>query len=97
MELLLWARLQRGILLGGYRFDNYKKRSPTKPNRFLIVTARRGSDRVPRAAHALRIVSEEVNRARDLVNEPGDGVYPETLGRLATEGRLARQARLAPS
>ena len=72
-----------GYVLGDYRFDKYRN---DKTKRSLSVsllcraTARKTAER---ELMRYRIVSEEVNRARDLVNEPGDKVYPKTLAQLA--------------
>jgi leucyl aminopeptidase len=58
----------------------------------LVVRPEDREDSERRLARYL-VVSEEANRCRDLVNEPGDKVYPETLAaearRIAARGRLS--------
>lgn len=84
-----------GFVLGDYRFDKYRKKSPgTKAKPVAIQLVCRAADRkaVDAQAKRSRLVAEEVNRARDLVNEPGDRMVPKTLAatakKIATAGGL---------
>lgn len=85
-----------GYVLGGYRFDKYKKDKGKNKSKIVpaVTIVCRGEDRAnaERAVTRFHLVSDEVNRARDLVNEPGDKVYPATLAALAR--RIAKQGRL---
>ncbi len=74
-----------GFVLGGYRFDKYKNQKDKRSGSASVVIACRARNRgaAERALIHARVVSEEVNRARDLVNEPGDKVVPKTLAQLA--------------
>jgi len=84
-----------GFVLGNYRFDKYRKDRAKGSIAVSIVC--RSADR-KRAALDLkraRLVSDEVNRARDLVNEPGDKVYPKTLATMAKS--IARASGLGVS
>ncbi len=84
-----------GFVLGDYRFDRYRKEKSVRRRRAGSVSlVCRPGDRkkAERDLTRYRVVSEEVNRARDLVNEPGDRVYPNTLAvlarKIATAGKL---------
>jgi leucyl aminopeptidase len=73
-----------GYLLGGYRFDKYKKEKPKGPDASVSVVVHPDDRAV--SEEGLRrhtAVSEEVNRCRDIVNEPGAVIYPDTLARIA--------------
>ncbi len=73
------AAAAEGAALGGYRFTRYRK-DPGKPPPAVRVLV--GEDAVGSTAadvEAARSLAVEVNRARDLINEPGEAVIPETL------------------
>jgi leucyl aminopeptidase len=88
------GKLVEGFQLAAYRFDRYKKdrNKVADPEVILVV---RPADREASLARLKRytVVSEEVNRCRDLVNEPGAVVYPETLARAAR--KIATAHRLS--
>ena len=75
-----------GFLLGGYRFDRYKSDKPKDADVSVAIVVR-PEDRAAAEERLGRytVVSEEVNRCRDIVNEPGGAVYPEVLARAAKE------------
>ncbi|MGH9319887.1 MAG: leucyl aminopeptidase [Vicinamibacteria bacterium] len=81
----LVASAVEGAALGSYRFDKYKKEEPKKNVISSIAILCRAEDRKKAEAELSRslLVSEQVNRARELVNEPGDKVYPKTLADIA--------------
>ncbi len=83
-----------GFVLGSYRFDKYKKDPDKKPVTPSVAIVCRSNDakEAERAIGRYQLVSEEVNRARDLVNEPGDKIYPEKLAALAR--KIAKEGRL---
>lgn len=68
-----------GIALKSYRFDKYKtkEKADAKPTfaSLKIVSA----DKAKAAYDLQKPVIESVNYIRDLVNEPGNVIYPETL------------------
>jgi len=81
-----------GFVLGDYRFDKYRKEKRAHKVSVSLVCRPAELQKAERALLRYRVVSEEVNRARDLVNEPGDRVYPKTLAALAR--KIARAGKL---
>ncbi len=82
-----------GAGLGLYRFDRYRK-DPADPvvQTIRIVTAEEAVDGARAAARRAGSLAAETNRARDLINEPGEAVTPEAL---AEEARtIARETGL---
>jgi len=88
----LVGKVVEGYLLGGYRFDKYKQKKTKDEITVSIIV--RPEDHATAAEELRRytVVSEEANRCRDVVNEPGAVIYPETLARLAK--RVASQSKL---
>ena len=83
-----------GYELGSYRFDKYKKdKGASKPNSVTIVTRPEDRNAASEDVKRFQVVSQQVNRARDIVNEPGDVVYPKTLAQLAR--KIANEGKLA--
>ena len=86
-----------GALLGSYCFDSYKKENRERREFYdkmrVDLIALRSNDEKNRASvDRYTKVSEAVNFARDLINEPGDVVTPE---RLAQEARqIASESKL---
>jgi leucyl aminopeptidase len=83
-----------GAILGGYTFDRYKKDKNTWDNIQLNVVALKAHDANNR--HYLSrytLVSEAVNEARDMINEPGSIATPEYLAQAAR--RIAKESDLA--
>jgi leucyl aminopeptidase len=82
-----------GVILGGYTFDKYKKEK-TDPNTPQVeIVASKSHDKQNR--HYLdryTIVSEAVNEARDMINEPGSVATPEYLAQAAR--RIAKETGL---
>ena len=81
--------LSEGTVLGSYRFDKYKKEKEEEPfeiKRILIHTADKES------VEKGRVLSEAQNYARNLVNEPGNVINPETLAQEAK--KLAKELGL---
>jgi leucyl aminopeptidase len=87
------GKVVEGFLLGGYRFDKYKKEKP-KDTDISVSIVVRPEDRSASEERLKRytVVSEEANRCRDIVNEPGGVVYPDVLAQAAK--RVASQSRL---
>jgi len=73
--------MAEGIALGAYRFDRYRSDGESEPERAFIF----GEGRFATAFEEGRKLAEVNNFVRDLVNEPGNVLNPETLSRVATE------------
>ncbi|HEV3471935.1 MAG TPA: leucyl aminopeptidase, partial [Actinomycetota bacterium] len=69
-----------GLILGSYRFSNYKSDQPETPSRRFVLPAADQSA-VERAA----IIAEATWLARDLTNEPASTLTPDLLARRAVE------------
>jgi leucyl aminopeptidase len=81
------ADLALGVRLRAYAFDRYKtkRREDEDAPRAVKVTVASGNlAGVRKAFAACEAVGEGVLIARDLVNEPGNVLYPEELARRAT-------------
>jgi leucyl aminopeptidase len=91
----LVGKATEGALLGAYTFDRYKQ----EKDEFLLKEAQLTivvdpEHRVDAEARKARYawVSENVNQARDLINEPGSVVTPEALAVRA--GEIAKEVAL---
>ena len=80
------AALVEGTILGDYRFDQFKSGgedakadAPPRLERLLVGGADGLEDSVAQAA----VISEAVNRARDLQNRPANDLTPTALGEYA--------------
>src|SRR4030095_2782022 len=82
-----------GAILGGYTFDKYKKEKTDLSKVRVQLAAMREAD-VTNKHYLSRytLVSEAVNEARNLINEPGSAVVPETMAEVAR--RIAKEAGL---
>lgn len=78
------GEVAEGAVLGAYRFARYFKDpgDPGSPG-IRIVTAEDVLVEVEHRVERSARIASEVNRARDLINEPGEAVVPETLAREA--------------
>ena len=83
------AELAFGAQLRSYRFDKYKTRQKPeqKPSLNRLTVATSGAKPAKRAYQPLKSTAEAVFLTRDLVSEPANVIYPETLA--AEAGRLA--------
>ena len=72
------AALAEALLLNGYRFDRYRKKKERRVESVQLATGRRGLFGARELAERA-LVLEEVERARDLVNEIPAKVTPDTL------------------
>jgi leucyl aminopeptidase len=82
-----------GAILGGYTFDRYKKEKNSVDRIQFSIIALKAHDSANR--HYLSrytLVSEAVNEARDMINEPGSVVTPEYMAQAAR--RIAKDADL---
>jgi leucyl aminopeptidase len=82
-----------GAVLGSYTFDKYRKEKTDLSKLRVYLAAMREAD-VTNKRHLSRytLVSEAVNEARDLINEPGSAVVPETMAEAAR--RIAKESGL---
>lgn len=73
-----------GATLGAYRFARYfqDQDDPASPRVRIVVAEDAVEEAREEVARAVRLASE-VNRARDLINEPAEAVTPEILAREA--------------
>ena len=84
----LVGKVTEGALLGAYTFDRYKQERDDFLHKeaqvTILVDPEHRADAEARKAR-YTWVSENVNQARDLINEPGSVVTPETLAERAAE------------
>lgn len=70
--------IAEGVILGSYVFDEYKsKKEENILSSYVIVSANQAALRS--AVKEAQVIGESVNFARDLVNRPGNVVYPAVL------------------
>src|SRR5678816_2306011 len=82
-----------GAILGAYTFDKYRKEKTDRSKLRIQLAAMREADITnKRYLERYTIVSEAVNEARDLINEPGSAVVPETMAETAR--RIAKECNL---
>ena len=79
--------LAEGVLLGLYRYDRYKTRTNSAPDRlsrisFITDSPSRGKG-IARGVGFATLVCEATCFARDLENAPGNEIYPESLAAAA--------------
>ena len=81
----LAANLAFGARLASYRFDKYRtKEKPEKKPRIADLTLHvKGAAAARRVFAGLDAIADGVFFTRDLVSEPGNVIYPETLTREA--------------
>lgn len=73
-----------GAILGSYSFDRYKKeKAGFDKVQFNIVGLKQHDAQNRRYLSRYTLVSEAVNEARDIINEPGSVVTPEYLAQAA--------------
>ena len=79
------AHLAFGAALRAYRFDRYrtKEKPEQKPSLAAVTVATAAPEAAPAAYRALAAAAEAVAFTRDLVSEPANTIYPETLARQA--------------
>ncbi len=75
------AALVEGFAAGNYKFDRYKEESKRKAECSELVLA--GPAAAQPAVEQAAQVARAQCLARDLVNEPADAIYPETLAAFA--------------
>ena len=84
-----------GAVLGAYTFDRYRQEKDEflakEASLTILVHPDHQADAEARKAR-YAWVSENVNRARDLINEPGNVVTPESIA--AEAGEIAREVEL---
>lgn len=82
--------MAQGLFLGAYSFDKYQgKKDGGKPLTVAFVTKVKDAAKVLAKAEKLE---EGVCFARDLINEPGNVVYPEVMAEYAK--KIAKEAKL---
>ena len=83
------AQLAFGAALRAYRFDKYrtKEKPEKKPSLATITVATKAPDAAKHAYRALGAAADAIAFARDLVSEPANTLYPETLAERAASLR----------
>jgi leucyl aminopeptidase len=82
-----------GAILGSYSFDKYKKeKSPLGKINVDLVALRSQDQQNRNYLNRYTIVSEAINEARDMINEPGSVATPEYLAETAR--RIAKEVGL---
>jgi leucyl aminopeptidase len=79
------AQLAFGAALRAYRFDKYRttEKPEKKPSLAAIAVATEKPDAAREAHRALKAAAEAIAFTRDLVSEPANVLYPETLAKRA--------------
>ncbi len=79
------ARLAFGAALRAYRFDKYrtKQKPEQKPSLAAITVAAPAPDQAKKAYRALGAAADSIAFARDLVSEPANELYPESMAERA--------------
>jgi leucyl aminopeptidase len=82
-----------GAVLGSYTFDKYRKEKTDLSRLRVHLAAMRETDITnKRYVERYSLVSNAINEARDLINEPGCAVVPETMAEAAR--KIAKEADL---
>src|SRR5215467_6303191 len=82
-----------GAILGGYTFDRYKTEKTDLSKLQITLAALKAYDQQNRHyVERYSVVSNAVNEARDIINEPGSVVTPEYLAE--TAGKIAKESDL---
>jgi len=82
-----------GAILGGYTFDRYKKEKSDIHEMLVQLAGLKAYDlQNRRYVERYTIVSNAVNEARDMINEPGSVVIPEYMAEAA--GKIAKESDL---
>ena len=91
----LVGKAVEGAVLGTYAFDSYQQEKDEffakEASLTILAHPDHQADAEARKAR-YAWVAENVNRARDLINEPGNVVTPETIA--AEAGEIAREVEL---
>ncbi len=74
-----------GIVLGGYRQTTFRSTAPPRHPAVSIVVATACRRAAARTLERHHLVAEQVNRCRELVNEPGATATPARLARIARQ------------
>jgi leucyl aminopeptidase len=79
------AHLAFGAALRAYRFDRYRttEKPEQKPSLAALTVATAAPESAAEAYRALAAAAEAVAFTRDLVSEPANAIYPETLAQRA--------------
>jgi len=70
-----------GLILGSYSFKKYKSDEKKEVERLIVA----GKGEYKGSFEKGRILAEATNFTRDIVNEPGNVITPEELGKIAKE------------
>jgi len=70
-----------GLLIGGYEFEKYKSKEKKGAERVYVA----GVKEFEEAFKLGKVLAEAANYTRDIVNEPGNVITPESLAELSKE------------
>ena len=92
-EAMLAADIAYGARLRSYRFDKYrtKEKPEQKPSLEELTILVEDPAAAKRAFAPLEKIAEAVFFTRDLISEPANVIYPETLAEAARSARKARR------
>ena len=83
------AAAAQGAALGAYRFESFRGTGTPRPSRgpktITVLTESHRDRHVREAVRQAELVSDEVCRARDLVNTPPSALHPKELAAAAIE------------
>lgn len=74
-----------GAAIGSYRFTRYRQKPGKPPPAVRLLVGAEALAEAAEAVETARGLAVEVNRARDLINEPAEAVVPETLAQEARD------------
>src|SRR5262245_4628309 len=81
-----------GALLGSYTFDRYKSEKSSNNLQFNIVALKAHDKQNQHYLERYTLVSDAINEARDMINEPGSVATPEYLAQAAR--KIAKESDL---
>lgn len=76
--------LAEGILLGSYTFTEYKSKKDADILNAITVISSEATN-IRNQVRQAQIIAESVNLARDLINRPGNDVYPAKIAEVAKQ------------
>lgn len=83
------AALVEGVILGMYRFDKYKSKKKNTEKLLqkikVIAHSDEAAEALTKSADTGKVLADSANFARDLVNEPGNHMYPTRFAECAQQ------------
>jgi len=90
-----FAQAVEGFLLGSYRFAKYKedKKAAQSLNKFTFYTSEADKKGLTESIKYISATTRGIFMARDLVNEPGNVIYPESFASIAKKACTGRKLK----